>query len=106
MEPCRQNLPVFAVVSVLAFYSVARALVTGRSQALGVVTFNTTLYGPASTLVGVERAAAAAGYAVSIVKAGVRLVGQDGGPVRPPLGDCTAQEHEELKVLIDKLGPQ
>jgi DNA-binding LacI/PurR family transcriptional regulator len=47
--------------------AVARALVTGRSQTLGVVTFNTTLFGPASTLVGVERAADAAGYAVSIV---------------------------------------
>src|SRR5437764_6561906 len=32
--------------------SVARALVTGRSRALGVVSFDTTLYGPASTLVG------------------------------------------------------
>ena len=30
--------------------SVARALVTGRSQTLGVVSFDTTLYGPASTL--------------------------------------------------------
>jgi DNA-binding LacI/PurR family transcriptional regulator len=47
--------------------AVARALVTGRSQTLGVVTFNTTLFGPASTLVGVERAADAAGYAVNIV---------------------------------------
>ncbi len=47
--------------------SVARALVTGRSKNLGVVTFNTTLYGPASTLVGVERAAHAAGYFISIV---------------------------------------
>ena len=47
-----------------------------------------------------------AGYAISIIKAGVRLVGYDAGPVRTPLGDCTAQEHEELKVLIDKLGPQ
>src|ERR1700742_2982072 len=47
--------------------SVARALVTGRSRTLGVVTFDTTLYGPASTLVGVERAAHAAGYFVSIV---------------------------------------
>jgi DNA-binding LacI/PurR family transcriptional regulator len=46
--------------------AVARALVTGRSRTLGVVTFNTTLYGPASTLVGIERAAAAAGYAVTI----------------------------------------
>jgi DNA-binding LacI/PurR family transcriptional regulator len=47
--------------------SVARALVTGRSKTLGVVTFDTALYGPASTLVGVERAAHAAGYFVSIV---------------------------------------
>jgi DNA-binding LacI/PurR family transcriptional regulator len=47
--------------------AVARALVTGRSRTLGVVTFNTTLFGPASTLVGIERAAAAAGYGVSIV---------------------------------------
>ena len=47
-----------------------------------------------------------AGYAVSIIKAGVRLVGYDAGPVRTPLGDCTPQEHEELKALIDGLGPQ
>jgi DNA-binding LacI/PurR family transcriptional regulator len=46
---------------------VARALVTGRSHTLGLVTFDTALYGPASTLVGVERAAHAAGYFVSIV---------------------------------------
>src|SRR5688572_4559678 len=47
--------------------SVARALVTGRSRTLGVVTFDTTLYGPASTLAGIERAAHAAGYFVTIV---------------------------------------
>lgn len=46
--------------------SVARALATGRSKTLGVVTFDTTLYGPASTLLGIERAAHDAGYAVSI----------------------------------------
>jgi DNA-binding LacI/PurR family transcriptional regulator len=46
--------------------SVARALVTGRSKTLGVVTFDTTLYGPASTLLGIEQAAHDAGYAVSI----------------------------------------
>jgi DNA-binding LacI/PurR family transcriptional regulator len=46
--------------------SMARALVTGRSKTLGVVTFDTTLYGPASTLLGIERAAHDAGYAVSI----------------------------------------
>ena len=42
--------------------SVARALVTGRSRTLGVVSFDTTLYGPASTLLGIERAAHEAGY--------------------------------------------
>jgi DNA-binding LacI/PurR family transcriptional regulator len=47
--------------------SVARALVTGRSRTLGVVSFDTTLYGPASTLFGIERAAHDAGYFVSIV---------------------------------------
>jgi DNA-binding LacI/PurR family transcriptional regulator len=46
---------------------VARALVTGRSRTLGVVSFDTTLYGPASTLLGIERAAHAQGYYVSIV---------------------------------------
>jgi DNA-binding LacI/PurR family transcriptional regulator len=45
----------------------ARALVTGRSRTLGVVTFDTALYGPASTLVGVERAAHAEGWFVSVV---------------------------------------
>lgn len=45
---------------------VARALVTGRSRTLGVVSFDTTLYGPASTLLGIEHAAHDAGYFVSI----------------------------------------
>jgi DNA-binding LacI/PurR family transcriptional regulator len=47
--------------------SLARALVTGRSWTLGVVSFDTTLYGPASTLFGIERAAHSQGYFVSIV---------------------------------------
>ena len=46
------------------------------------------------------------GYAVSIVKAGARLVGRDAGPVRPPLTDLLPAEHEELFALIRKLGPQ
>ena len=44
----------------------ARALVTGRSQLIGVVALNTTLYGPASLLAAFEQAAAAAGFAVSV----------------------------------------
>lgn len=46
--------------------SAARSLVTRRSQTLGVVCFDTTLYGPASTLNGIEHAAEDAGYAVSV----------------------------------------
>jgi DNA-binding LacI/PurR family transcriptional regulator len=46
--------------------SAARALVTRRSQVLGVVGFDTTLYGPASTLFGIEQAAREAGYFVSV----------------------------------------
>ena len=45
----------------------ARALVTGRSGALGVVSFDTTLYGPGSTLFAIEQAAHAAGYFITIV---------------------------------------
>ena len=44
----------------------ARALVTGRSLTLGVVSFDTTLYGPASTLFGIERAAHEAGYFIIV----------------------------------------
>ncbi|MFL9879609.1 5-dehydro-4-deoxyglucarate dehydratase [Herbaspirillum rhizosphaerae] len=46
------------------------------------------------------------GYAVSIVKAGARLVGHDAGPVRPPLTDLNSAEAEALGALIAKLGPQ
>src|SRR3954452_19216863 len=48
--------------------SVARALVTGRSRTVGVVTFDTVLYGPASTLFGIEKAAHEADYFVSIMR--------------------------------------
>lgn len=44
-----------------------------------------------------------AGYAVSMVKAGTRLVGHPSGPVRPPLSDLDASETAMLKDLIDKL---
>ena len=46
------------------------------------------------------------GYAVSIVKAGARIVGQDAGPVRPPLTDLKPPEVEQLVALIRTLGPQ
>jgi len=42
------------------------------------------------------------GYAVSIVKAGMGVVGRDAGPVRSPLTDLTETERAELKALIDR----
>ncbi|MBF8174017.1 5-dehydro-4-deoxyglucarate dehydratase [Streptomyces olivaceus] len=41
-----------------------------------------------------------AGYAVSIVKAGMTATGHPAGPVRPPLTDLTPQEYEELSALV------
>ncbi|MBB4101335.1 5-dehydro-4-deoxyglucarate dehydratase [Sphingomonas kyeonggiensis] len=41
------------------------------------------------------------GYAVSIVKAGMRVVGRDAGPVRTPLTDLNAAEHDELRALVE-----
>ncbi len=48
----------------------ARALVTGRSRNLGVVTLDTNLYGPATTLFCIEQAAREEGYFVSICSVG------------------------------------
>ena len=47
-----------------------------------------------------------AGYAVSIVKAGARLVGRDAGPVRAPLTDLDQDEMQHLAALIEKVGGQ
>jgi DNA-binding LacI/PurR family transcriptional regulator len=44
----------------------ARALATHRSKTLGVICFDSTLYGPASMLYAIEHAARNAGYFVSV----------------------------------------
>jgi DNA-binding LacI/PurR family transcriptional regulator len=46
--------------------ALARGLAGGRSRLIGVVSFDTLLYGPAATLLGLERAARSAGYGVSV----------------------------------------
>ncbi|MFE2757338.1 LacI family DNA-binding transcriptional regulator [Actinosynnema sp. NPDC059335] len=50
---------------------VARALVTGRSQLIGVVAQNTTLCGPISLLAAFEQVAAEAGFVVTAHRANV-----------------------------------
>lgn len=63
------RLRVLAAIEQLGYRrnAAARALVTGRSRTLGLVTLDTTLYGPVATLYGIERAARDAGYFVSVV---------------------------------------
>lgn len=58
--------------------SAAQALVTGRSRSVGVVSADTTLYGPATILRAIERAAHAHGYSVSVAS----LESLDGEEVR------------------------
>lgn len=41
------------------------------------------------------------GYAVSAIKAGVRLMGFDVGPVRPPLTDLTPEEMDMMAALVE-----
>ena len=44
------------------------------------------------------------GYGVSIVKGGLKAIGRDAGPVRPPLQDLTAADLADLSALIDAAG--
>lgn len=43
------------------------------------------------------------GYPVSIIKAGVELIGKTPGPLRPPLTDLKPQEKDMLRGLIEKV---
>jgi len=45
----------------------------------------------------------APGYAVSIIKAGLKVIGRPAGPVRAPLTDLTEAELSELAALVDKV---
>lgn len=73
----------------------ARALVTRHSRTLGVVSFDTALYGPASTVYGIEQAARAAGYFVSIVS--LRTIDQAG--VRDALDYLAGQSVDGVVVV-------
>jgi DNA-binding LacI/PurR family transcriptional regulator len=101
--------------------SVARALVTGRSMTLGVVSFDTTLYGPASTLFGIERAAHEAGYFIIVASLNalnrssvtdaverLRRQGVDGILVIAPheeAGDALLHTHADVPLVAVEAGP-
>ena len=74
----------------------ARALVTRRSQVLGVVSLDTTLYGPTSTLFGIEQAAREAGYFVSV--ASVKAI--TASTVRAAVDRLTEQNVDGVVVIV------
>ncbi|MCO6008236.1 LacI family DNA-binding transcriptional regulator [Actinoallomurus purpureus] len=94
----------------------ARALATGRSRTLGVVSFDATLYGPASMISEIERCARESDYFTSvvalqsasqrsIVEAAERLRGQgvDGLIVIPghvPLTQTTKHLPSDLPLVV------
>ncbi|MFF4247056.1 5-dehydro-4-deoxyglucarate dehydratase [Streptomyces sp. NPDC001822] len=80
----------FAPDIALAFY---RALESGDDDLAGALLDH--FYRPL-----VELRAKGHGYAVSLVKAGVRLEGLDAGPVRTPLTEPPAAHVEELGAII------
>jgi len=68
----------------------ARALVTGRSQVIGVVTLNSTLYGPSMLLTAFEQVAGRAGFAVSVASVGRLDRASIAGAVERHLGQQVA----------------
>ena len=94
----------------------ARALTSGRSHRIGVVALGSPLYGPASQLVGIERAARRTGYGVSVVNTaegdpgGIRGAidllleqGVDGIVVSEPIDEGPIEVDVQVPVLA--LGP-
>jgi 5-dehydro-4-deoxyglucarate dehydratase len=82
----------FAPQAALDFYTALRAGDKAKMQAI-----LTNFFYPYSRIRDLSP-----GYAVSIVKAGLRLIGRDPGPVRAPLTDLTDEEMEMLGPLVRK----
>jgi DNA-binding LacI/PurR family transcriptional regulator len=72
----------------------AQALVTGRSKTLGVISVDSIAFGPASVLLGLERAAHAYGYFVSVA----RLASPDRRSVLQALEQLQRQNVEGILV--------
>jgi DNA-binding LacI/PurR family transcriptional regulator len=74
---------------------VARALATGRSQVIGVVAQNSTLFGPASTLAALAQVASASGFTVSVES--VRTLQR--GPMEEAVGHHLDQRVAGLVII-------
>ncbi|WP_159501662.1 LacI family DNA-binding transcriptional regulator [Microbacterium sp. 18062] len=73
----------------------ARALVTSRSQTIGILSASSTQYGPASSIAAIEEAARARGYWVSTAN----IAPQDPASIPEGLAHLTAQSIEGLVVI-------
>lgn len=101
--------------------SVARALATGRTNTLGVVGFDPTLYGPASVLFGIERAAHEEGYLMTVASLKalsrssvsdaierLRVRGVDGILLIAPdleAADAVRTAHSDIPLVAAEAGP-
>jgi LacI family transcriptional regulator len=78
--------------------ALARGLVTRRSRTIGVISFDTRLFGPASTLLAIEHAARAAGYAVTISS----LADLDAASVRSAVDALAGQSVDGVIVIAPR----
>lgn len=80
--------------------ALARGLASRRSRTIGVVSFDTRLYGPASTLRAIERAAREAGYTVSLSS----YSAADAVSVRKAVGALADQSVDGVIVIAPSEG--
>lgn len=77
----------------------ARALVTSRSQTIGILSASSTQYGPASSIAAIEEAARARGYWVSTAN----IAPHDPTSIPAGLAHLTAQSIEGLVVIAPQV---
>jgi len=77
----------------------ARALVTRHSETIGLVTLNTALFGPTSTLLSVEAAARQAGFFVSVASLSIA----DAAQITPALEHFMSQAVEGVVVIAPQI---
>ncbi|MBO0867438.1 MAG: LacI family DNA-binding transcriptional regulator [Micromonosporaceae bacterium] len=75
--------------------ALARGLVSKRSRSIGVLSFDASLYGPSSALLGIQRAAQEQRYAVTVVT----LSQQDPGGVQRAAGMLAEQSVDGVIVI-------
>jgi DNA-binding LacI/PurR family transcriptional regulator len=78
----------------------ARALVTSRSRSIGVLSSQSALYGPMTSIQGIELAARDAGYRLSVTN----IIPGDYGSIRSGLDFLLGQSIEALVILAPQAG--